>query len=66
MSEADYMDDCHHADRYDDENRPMPTHEVIAHCGRVAFVGSRASCWSYKRQHGGFVQQYIEEGRADG
>lgn len=60
MSEADYMDDCQRAGQWDDENRPAPTHEVVAECGRVAMTGSRAACWAYKRQHGGFVQEFID------
>lgn len=63
MSEGDYMDDCQHADRWDEENKLRPTHEVVAACGRVAFCGSRAACWAYRRQHGGFVQEYLGDER---
>lgn len=59
MSEADYMDDCHHADRYDEENRAAATHEVVRG-NRVAFVGSRAACWAEKKARGGFVQTINE------
>ncbi len=61
MSEADYMDDCDHVNLWDDQNKTAPTHEVVAACGRVGFVGSRAACWAYKRQHGGFVQLHLME-----
>ena len=58
MSEADYMDDCQHADRWDDENRSHPTHEVVDGMNRIMFVGSRAACWAFKRQNGGFVRTH--------
>ena len=66
MSEADYMDDCQHASRYDEESKPHATHEVVAACGRVAWIGSRASCWAYKRQHGGFVQECLDTTNGEG
>jgi len=59
--EADYMEDCQRVDEYDDRNRAAATHEVVAHCGRVAFRGSRRACWAYRSQHGGFVQENLED-----
>lgn len=56
MSEADYMDDCQHADRWDEENRPEHTHEVQI-ADRIVFRGSRAACWNFKRAKGGWVRE---------
>ena len=62
MSEADYMDGCHHADRWDDERRVTPTHEVVnGHRNDVQFTGSRSDCWAYKKQYGGFVRSIIND-----
>jgi len=60
MSEADYMDDCQHSDRWDEENKPEATHEVKMG-GRIVFAGSRAAAWSFKHRYGGYVQEDEDE-----
>lgn len=57
MSEADYMDDCQHASRYDDENAEAPTHEVVGPRNERLFVGSREACWAYRCVNGGYVRE---------
>ncbi len=57
MSEADYMDDCQHASRWDEEEvEAQATHEVVDGQNKRVFVGSRVACWTFKRQHGGYVR----------
>lgn len=58
MSEADYMDDVAHIDKWDDDNKPAPTHEVVNHRNDTVFAGSRKACWAYQKQHGGFVRDH--------
>lgn len=60
MSEADYMDDAQHLDKWDEDNRPVATHEVVNYRNDAVFVGSRAACWAHKRQHGGFVRNITQ------
>lgn len=62
-TEANALEDWHEVDRYDDENRLIPTHEVVVYGGRVVFTGSREACWAYKKHHGGFVQIYVGDYR---
>ena len=61
MSEADYMDDCEHADLYDWLHKKAPTHEVVDGRNRRTFAGSRAACWDYKRCNGGYVREFDED-----
>ncbi|UNY40309.1 hypothetical protein KLEP181_gp55 [Paracoccus phage vB_PmaP_KLEP18-1] len=36
-----------------------PTHQVVrGRRNKVVFAGSRAACWSFRKKHGGFVQEY--------
>lgn len=60
MSEADYMDECQHADRWDDENRTPFTYEVIDWRNRVVYLGSRSDCWAWRRKFGGFVREALD------
>ena len=62
MSEADYMDDVQHLDRWDYENKVAQTHSVISFKGRVVFEGSRAACWVFKRKFGGFARAIANKG----
>lgn len=57
MSEADYMDDCQHASRYDEDQAEPPTHEVVGPQNEKLFSGSRTACWAYRRKRGGYVRE---------
>jgi len=57
-TEADYMHDCQLAASGGDPDRGEPTHEVVNGQNDVLFLGSRAACWSYKRQRGGYVREW--------
>lgn len=59
MSEADYMDACQHVNLADDLSKPETTHEVVDGRNRIVWIGSRASCWDYKRHRGGFVREHL-------
>lgn len=58
MSEADYLDDCQMLDLYDHQRRSEGERFCVISGDRIVFVGSRASCWDYKRKMGGYVQPY--------
>jgi len=46
------------AELEDEERRAMnATHEVVIGRNERVFSGSRAACWAYRKQHGGYVRE---------
>ena len=58
-TEADYMYACQLAASGGDADEDDPEFEVVkARNNDRIFAGSRAACWSFKRQYGGYVRPF--------
>lgn len=58
-TEADYMYDCQLAASGGESEQDAPEFEVVrSHNNDRMFSGSRAACWSFKRQYGGYVREF--------